>query len=163
MAIYYVERRASTTASDESVEEGFRVTNYFDIHFSDVDTESLQRELGGGEIIKWRKATSEESSAYYSAHQAGFREGLIHVLNSNSKRSQPNDQAKDEWLLFGQISKELKIPERTLRHYQSLGQFPNVYRFGSRHMRIKRSEYEAWVAQSLEEKPYVNLRKKLNG
>lgn len=163
MAIYYVERKVSITASDESVKEGLRVTNYFDIHFSGVDTESLQRELGGGEIIKWRKATSEESSAYYDAHDTGFREGLIHRLSSNPKRSQPNDQAKDEWLLIAQISEELKIPERTLRHYQTLGQFPNVYRFGKRHMRVKRSEYEAWVAQNLEEKPYVNLRKKLNG
>jgi DNA-binding transcriptional MerR regulator len=57
---------------------------------------------------------------------------------------------QDEWVLLKEISKELKIPERTLRHYQSLGQFPNVYRFGSRHMRIKRSDFESWKAQHLE-------------
>ena len=89
MAIYYVERRASTTASDESVEEGFRVTNYLDVGYSKVTLESLQRDLGGGEIINWRKATPGESSAYYSAHQTGFQEGIRHAI---SKRSRLNDK-----------------------------------------------------------------------
>ena len=57
---------------------------------------------------------------------------------------------QDEWVLLKEISEELKIPERTLRYYQKLGDFPDVYRFGKRHMRVKRSDFESWKAQHLE-------------
>jgi predicted DNA-binding transcriptional regulator AlpA len=57
---------------------------------------------------------------------------------------------QDEWILLKEISEELKIPERTLRYYQKLGDFPDVYRFGKRHMRFKRSDFESWKAQHLE-------------
>jgi DNA-binding transcriptional MerR regulator len=48
------------------------------------------------------------------------------------------------------MSEELKIPERTLLYYQKLGDFPDVYRFGKKHRRVKRSDYESWKAQHLE-------------
>ena len=55
-----------------------------------------------------------------------------------------------EWILFKEISEELKIPERTLLYYQKMGDSPEVYRFGKKHRRVKRSDFESWKAQHLE-------------
>ena len=55
-----------------------------------------------------------------------------------------------EWILFKEISEELKIPERTLLYYQKMGDFPEVYRFGKKHRRVQRSDFESWKAQHLE-------------
>jgi DNA-binding transcriptional MerR regulator len=57
---------------------------------------------------------------------------------------------EDDWVQFKDMSEELKIPERTLLYYQKLGDFPDVYRFGKKHRRVKRSDYESWKAQHLE-------------
>jgi DNA-binding transcriptional MerR regulator len=56
----------------------------------------------------------------------------------------------DEWVLIKEISEELKIPERTLLYYQHLGNFPPVYRFGKKHRRVKRQDFENWKIQQLE-------------
>ena len=56
----------------------------------------------------------------------------------------------EEWILFKEISEELKIPERTLLYYQQQGDFPDVYRFGKKHRRVKRADFESWKAQHLE-------------
>jgi excisionase family DNA binding protein len=56
---------------------------------------------------------------------------------------------ESEYVLFKEISEELKIPERTLLFYLSKGDFPAVYKFG-RHRRVKRSDYESWKVQHLE-------------
>ena len=56
----------------------------------------------------------------------------------------------EEWILFKEISEELKIPERTLLYYQKQGDFPDVYRFGKKHRRVKRVDFESWKVQHLE-------------
>ena len=57
----------------------------------------------------------------------------------------------DEWGLLKEISDELRIPERTLLYYKDQGDFPDVYRFGKKHRRVKKSDYESWKDQHLEE------------
>jgi predicted DNA-binding transcriptional regulator AlpA len=59
-------------------------------------------------------------------------------------------QEKDEWVLLREMSDDLKIPERTLLYYRQQGDFPEVYRFGKKHIRVKRSDYEAWKKEHLE-------------
>ena len=59
-------------------------------------------------------------------------------------------QEEDEWVLLKEMSDELKISERTLLYYKEQGDFPDVYRFGKKHRRVKRSDYESWKAQHLE-------------
>jgi DNA-binding transcriptional MerR regulator len=59
-------------------------------------------------------------------------------------------QEKEEWLLLKEIADELKIPERTLLYYREQGDFPDVYRFGKKHRRVKKSDYETWKSQKLE-------------
>jgi hypothetical protein len=57
---------------------------------------------------------------------------------------------QDEWVLLKEILEELKIPERTLRYFQKLGEVPDVYRFDKEHTRVKHSDYESWKGQHLE-------------
>lgn len=59
-------------------------------------------------------------------------------------------QEKEEWLVLKDIADELRIPERTLLYYHQQGDFPTVYRFGQRHRRVKRSDYENWKSQKIE-------------
>lgn len=56
----------------------------------------------------------------------------------------------DEWVRMEDIAKELKIPVRTILHYKEQEGFPETYRFGSRHVRVKRDAYERWKAQHIE-------------
>ena len=58
-------------------------------------------------------------------------------------------QEEDEWVLLKEMSDELKISERTLLYYKQQGDFPDVYRFGKKHRRVKRSDYESWKAPHL--------------
>lgn len=57
---------------------------------------------------------------------------------------------KDEWVLLREMSDDLKIPERTLLYYRQQGDFPDVYRFGKKHIRVKRSDYGVWKKEHLE-------------
>jgi excisionase family DNA binding protein len=59
------------------------------------------------------------------------------------------DKKQDEFLTIKEISDELQIPERTLLYYKQQGDFPDVYRFGKKHRRVKKSDFEAWKAQKL--------------
>jgi excisionase family DNA binding protein len=57
----------------------------------------------------------------------------------------------EEWLTMEEVSEELKIPVRTVISFRQSGDFPPVYRFGHRHNRVKRSDFEAWKeAKSLD-------------
>jgi hypothetical protein len=47
---------------------------------------------------------------------------------------------QDEWVLLKEILEELKIPERTLRYCQKLGDFPEVYCFDKEYTRVKHSD-----------------------
>ena len=59
------------------------------------------------------------------------------------------DKKQDEFLTIKEISDELQIPERTLLYYKQQGDFPDVYRFGKKHRRVKKSDFEAWKSQKL--------------
>jgi hypothetical protein len=54
--------------------------------------------------------------------------------------------SSEEW-----VSDELRIPERTLLYYKQKGDFPAVFVFGKKHRRVRRSDYESWKAQHLEQ------------
>lgn len=56
----------------------------------------------------------------------------------------------DEWVRMEDIAKELKIPVRTILSYKAKEGFPETYRFGSRHVRVKKDAYERWKSQHIE-------------
>ncbi|MFM8154529.1 MAG: helix-turn-helix transcriptional regulator [Actinomycetes bacterium] len=56
----------------------------------------------------------------------------------------------DEWIRMEDIAQELKIPVRTIYYFKEQEGFPETYRFGARHVRVKRDAYERWKAQHLE-------------
>ena len=51
----------------------------------------------------------------------------------------------EDWLSLKQIASELQIPERTLHYYKSQGDFPEIFKFGARHQRVRRADFERWV------------------
>lgn len=56
----------------------------------------------------------------------------------------------DEWVRLDEIAQELKIPIRTIYYYKQQHGFPDTYKFGSRHIRVKKDAYEHWKAQQIE-------------
>lgn len=56
----------------------------------------------------------------------------------------------DEWIRLEEIAQELKIPIRTIHYYKQQNGFPETYKFGKRHVRVKRDDYERWKAQQIE-------------
>jgi excisionase family DNA binding protein len=56
----------------------------------------------------------------------------------------------DEFIRMDEIAKELKIPVRTIYYLKEQEGFPETYRFGARHVRVKRDAYERWKAQQIE-------------
>ena len=50
-----------------------------------------------------------------------------------------------KWLTLRDVAEELQIPIRTIQYYSANdADFPRIYRFGKRHSRIERADYEAW-------------------
>jgi len=59
---------------------------------------------------------------------------------------------KDEWLTVADILDDLGIHRRTWQRWRELGLTPEAIRLPNRELRIRRSVYEAWLAD-LEEVP----------
>jgi hypothetical protein len=59
---------------------------------------------------------------------------------------------KEEWLKVADILNDLDIPRRTWQRWKELGLTPEMIRLPNRELRIRRSVYEAWLAD-LEEAP----------
>ena len=59
---------------------------------------------------------------------------------------------KDEWLTVAEILKDLGVPRRTWQRWRELGLAPEAIKLPNRELRIRRSVYEAWLAD-LEEAP----------
>ena len=59
---------------------------------------------------------------------------------------------KDEWLTVADILDDLGIPRRTWQRWRELGLAPEAIRLPNRELRIRRSVYDAWLAD-LEEAP----------
>jgi excisionase family DNA binding protein len=53
---------------------------------------------------------------------------------------------KYEWVSFRELSDEMNIPERTLRHYHAKGMLPPAYRIG-RHTRFRREDLTGWFKE----------------
>jgi hypothetical protein len=57
----------------------------------------------------------------------------------------------EEWVSLKQMAEELKIPERTLLYYKAQGDFPEVFRFGAKHRRVRRTDFEIWKEKHKEQ------------
>jgi hypothetical protein len=56
----------------------------------------------------------------------------------------------DEFISLKDIAEELIIPLRTIQFYRETGDFPACYRFGKRHLRVKRADFENWKLEQVE-------------
>ena len=56
-----------------------------------------------------------------------------------------------QWLTLKDISLELGIPLKTVYYYHESGEGPAAYKFG-KHIRIKREDFDFWVASLGESK-----------
>jgi hypothetical protein len=59
---------------------------------------------------------------------------------------------KHEWLTVAEILKDLGIPRRTWQRWRELDLAPEAIKLPNGELRIRRSVYEAWLAD-LEEAP----------
>jgi hypothetical protein len=55
-------------------------------------------------------------------------------------------QTKDGWLTVADILTDLGIPRRTWQRWRELGRTPEAIRLPNKELRIRRSVYEAWLA-----------------
>ena len=53
---------------------------------------------------------------------------------------------KDGWLTVSDILADLDIPRRTWQRWRELGRTPEAIRLPNKELRIRRSVYEAWLA-----------------
>jgi hypothetical protein len=53
---------------------------------------------------------------------------------------------RDEWLTVPDILDDLGIPRRTWQRWRELGRTPEAIRLPNNELRIRRSVYEAWLA-----------------
>lgn len=53
------------------------------------------------------------------------------------------------WITLDDISNDLGIPRRTINFYKNKADFPPIYQFGKRHLRVKVSDYELWKTQKI--------------
>jgi len=60
-----------------------------------------------------------------------------------------------EWISLEEISNDLGISKRTISYYKDTQDFPPVYRFGKRHLRVKSIDYEAWKKTKILKNPIV--------
>jgi hypothetical protein len=56
------------------------------------------------------------------------------------------NRPKDEWLTVGEILADLGIPRRTWQRWRELGRTPDAIRLPNKELRIRRTVYEAWLA-----------------
>jgi predicted DNA-binding transcriptional regulator AlpA len=54
-----------------------------------------------------------------------------------------------EWISLDKISDDLGISKRTIVYYKNTQDFPPVYRFGKRHLRVKSDDYQIWLSQRI--------------
>lgn len=59
---------------------------------------------------------------------------------------------RDEWLGLDQIADELGVPLRTMYAQRSKGIGPRGYKIG-RHVRVRRSDLDAWLDQRADPQP----------
>jgi hypothetical protein len=71
---------------------------------------------------------------------------------ANRRRSDEPVKHKDEWLTVADILDDLGIHRRTWQRWRELGLTPEAIRLPNRELRIRRSVYNAWLAD-LEEVP----------
>ena len=56
------------------------------------------------------------------------------------------NRTKDEWLTVADILADLGIPRRTWQRWRELGRAPEAIKLPNKELRIRRSVYEAWLA-----------------
>lgn len=61
----------------------------------------------------------------------------------------PQDVAPEQWLTPKDICAQLQIPEATFYQWRVRRVGPRAYRIG-RHLRIKRNDFEVWLADRAE-------------
>ncbi|MFI6498702.1 helix-turn-helix transcriptional regulator [Nonomuraea typhae] len=62
------------------------------------------------------------------------------------QRAATADPADEEWLTVPEIIKNLKIDRRTWQHWVSRGETPPLHRLPSGRYRVRRDDYQAWLA-----------------
>ncbi len=55
-------------------------------------------------------------------------------------------QKRDQWLTVAEILDDLGIPRRTWQRWRELGLAPEAIKLPNRELRIRRTVYEAWLA-----------------
>ncbi len=55
-------------------------------------------------------------------------------------------QTRDQWLTVAEILDDLGIPRRTWQRWRELGLAPEAIKLPNRELRIRRTVYEAWLA-----------------
>lgn len=56
------------------------------------------------------------------------------------------NRPKDEWLTVAEILADLDIPRRTWQRWRELGRAPDAIKLPNNELRIRRTIYEAWLA-----------------
>jgi predicted DNA-binding transcriptional regulator AlpA len=64
----------------------------------------------------------------------------------DADRRKPTSQARRTYLTLAEFLEELDVPKSTFFRWKALGQAPRTYKLPNGQLRIRRTDFDAWMA-----------------